>query len=181
MNFAKFVNRGTEVGNSAGDAVQRRLEIYLNDHFAGASAGMRLARRVADAQRNGPFGRELDAIAVQVAEDRAALLEIMRKVSVEPRAVYAWTGRAAELAGRLKPNGRLVRRAQLSSLVELEALRLGVLGKLQGWATLAIAAESDPRLDGERLRELECRAKNQADTLEGMRLTASGMLGHKAA
>lgn len=162
------------------DAAQRRLEIYLNDHLAGASAGMRLARRVAGAQRNGPFGRELEAIAGQIAEDRAALLGIMRDVSVTPRAVYAWTGRVAELVGRLKPNGRLVRRAELSDLVELEAMRLGVVGKLQGWAALAVAAESDPRLDGERLRALESRAKSQADMLEGMRLTASGMLGQKA-
>ena len=158
------------------NAAQRRLDIYLNDHLVGASAGARLARRVADTQRRGPLGRELDLIAVHIAEDREALLEIMRSAGVTPRRTYIWMGRIGERAGRLKPNGRLLRGSELRILIELEAMRLGVLGKLQGWATLAVAAETDPRLDRERLRTLEDRAKDQAEKLEGMRLAASGML-----
>lgn len=155
---------------------QRRLDIYLNDHLTGASAGVRLARRVADTHRGGPHGRELDVIAGQIAEDREALLEIMRRADVEPRRVYVWMGRLGEAAGRLKPNGRLVRGSELKNLIELEAMRLGVLGKLQGWTALAAAAQGDPRLDRERLRTLVDRAESQAAALERMHVATSDML-----
>ena len=49
----------------------------------------------------------------------------------------AW---AAEKAARLKLNGRLLSRSPLSSLEELEMLRLGVEGKAAGWRTLRALA-----------------------------------------
>jgi hypothetical protein len=48
-------------------------------------------------------------------------------------------GRIAERVGRLKSNGRIVRRSPLSSLLELEMLRLAVEGKAACWRTLARA------------------------------------------
>lgn len=158
------------------DPAHRRMEIYLNDHLLGASAGTRLARRTADAERGKPFGRELDAIATEIAEDYAALQEIMRQVGVTPRRTYALVGRVGEYVGRYKPNGRVLRSSQLRTLVELEAMRMGVVGKMQGWAALAVAAEGDSRLDRVRLRSLLDRAKRQAEALETMRLTAARML-----
>jgi hypothetical protein len=70
-----------------------------------------------------------------------------------------------------------VRGSQLSTLVELEALRLGVLGKLQGWRSLSVAAQRDPRLDRDRLRALEEAATRQADALAGICLAAAVLLG----
>lgn len=160
-------------------AVQKRLRVYLNDHLVGASANVQLALRTAGSLRGTPLGHDLDAIAAQISDDYAALVEIMRSVGVAPRRAFALLGRLGERLGRLKLNGRLLRPSRLSTLVELETLRLGVLGKLQGWRSLAVAAERDPRLDADRLRGLEQAAQRQADALAGMCVVAAAVLSQK--
>jgi hypothetical protein len=62
-----------------------------------------------------------------------------------------------EGAARLKLNGYLLTRSPLSSLEELEMLRLGVEGKATGWRTLRMLADRDKRLDPGRLDELISR------------------------
>lgn len=108
-----------------------------------------------------------------MAQDRAALLEIMATLGVPVRSYKvraAWPG---EKAGRLKFNGRLLTRSPLSSLEELEMMRLGVEGKAAGWRTLRAAAEHDHRLDSARLDELIARARRQSDLLESLRIRAA--------
>jgi hypothetical protein len=163
----------------AADAVKRSaqdpLGIYLNDHLAGATAGLELARRVAGAgQLPAADTQTLQRLAVEVAQDRAALLDIMRALGVPVRSYKVWAAWAGEKAGRLKPNGRLRTRSPLSSLLELEMLRLTVQGKEAGWRTLRVQAGTDPRLDAGWLEELGARAAAQADLLEELRLRAAG-------
>lgn len=81
---------------------------------------------------------------------------------------------------RPKPNGHLVDRSPLSSVVELEMLRLGVEGKAAGWRTLRALADRDSRLDKERLNELISRAHRQSDTLEELHVLASSKALHTA-
>ena len=76
----------------------------------------------------------------------------------------------------LKLNGYLLIRSPLSSLEELEMLRLGVEGKAAGWRTLRVLAETDKRLDSGRLDELIARARRQADLLEDLRVRAAGLI-----
>ncbi len=85
----------------------------------------------------------------------------------------AWIG---EKAARLKLNGYLLARSPLSSLEELEMLRLGVEGKAAGWRTLRVLAEVDKRLDPGRLDELISRAQRQADLLEEFRVRAASQI-----
>jgi hypothetical protein len=162
-----------EARGAISEPAHHMLRIYLNDHLAGAAAGAQLADRVARANETKPAGRELSLIARQIHEDHQALLDIMRTLGVRPRRTFAWLGRGAELAGRLKPNGRLVRRSPLAGLVEIEALRLGVLGKLQGWRVLALVAECDQRLDGGSLAALESKAERQAEILGAVHLSVA--------
>ena len=82
----------------------------------------------------------------------------------------AWIG---EKAARLKLNGHLLARSPLSSLEELEMLRLGVEGKAAGWRTLRVLAGTDKRLDPGRLDELIARARRQAELLEELRVRAA--------
>ncbi|RKN45895.1 hypothetical protein [Streptomyces hoynatensis] len=145
------------------------LGVYLNDHLAGATGGLRLARRMTGPRASAEPGPELREIAAEIAEDRAALLGIMRRLDVPVRRYKAYAGGAAELAGRLKPNGRLLRRSPLAGLVELEALRLGVTGKAEAWSVLRELAASDARLDSRLLDELLARALRQGETLDRLR------------
>ncbi len=154
-------------------SAQDPLGIYLNDHLAGATVGLELARRVAGARQVPATGPELQWFADEVAEDRAALLRIMGTLGVPVRSYKVWAAWAGEKAGRLKPNGRLTSRSPLSNLEELEMLRLGVEGKAAGWRTLRELADRDGRLDAAELDELMARARRQADFLEEARVRAA--------
>ena len=52
-------------------------------------------------------------------------------------------------------------------------MRLGVAGKAAGWRTLRVLADTDPRLDRDRLDELIARADSQLSLLEDLRLRAA--------
>ena len=151
------------------------LGIYLNDHLAGATGGVELARRVAGSHGGDQAGT-LRRFAAEVAEDRAALLEFMAALEVPVCAYKVWAAWAGEKAARLKLNGHLLSRSPLSSLEELEMMRLGVEGKASGWRTLRNLAQTDTRLQAGRLDELIARARRQADLLEELRVRAVGQV-----
>ncbi|MGA5454965.1 hypothetical protein [Streptomyces umbrinus] len=148
------------------------LGIYLNDHLAGATLGVDRARSLADAEaaRDPALADAVRPIANEIAEDRADLLRITRSLHVPVRRYKILAGRLAERAGRLKANGRLVRRSPLAPMLELELLRLGVEGKAAGWRTLRRLADADDRLDPVHLDSLLERADRQLETLEQLRL-----------
>ena len=163
--------------SSSGSTLQHRgrdrtdlLGIYLNDHLAGATAGTRRAQYMVRTLRGSPLAEELEPIATEIAEDRTSLLGIMRRLGVPARHYKIYAGAWAEMAGRLKSNGRLLRCSPLSSVVELEFLGLGVEGKTAGWRTLHRLSESDERLEREEFDELIERAQAQRRTLENLRL-----------
>lgn len=149
------------------------LGIYLNDHLAGATAGVSLIDRTAAAHDGTPAGPPLAKLAREIAEDRESLMEMMSDLDVgvaRYKLAGAWV---AERAGRLKLNGRLLSRSPLSSLVELEGMKLGVEGKTAVWRSLRALADEDSRLDVSRLDGLIARAKAQSRTLEKLRVAAA--------
>ena len=149
------------------------LSIYLNDHLAGSTLGVELARRIAGSNASTVYGRVLDALADEIEEDRRTLEEIMARLSVGPdraKLALAWS---AEKAGRLKLNGQLLGYSPLSRLEELEGLSLGVEGKLGLWQALADAYADDPRLRGVDFEELIKRARSQRRRLERQRRRAA--------
>jgi hypothetical protein len=130
------------------------LSIYLNDHLAGSAAGLELARRVGDG-----------TLAGEIEEDRATLIDVMRRLGVDTddaRQAIAWIG---EKALRVKPGGRLH---------DLEALSLGVEGKRVLWEALRHARAGDPRLDGIDFAALSARAQSQRDRVDEERLAEAG-------
>lgn len=149
---------------------QKWLTIYLQDHYAGATAGSRLFRRVAGSHSDPEARRLAGALAAQVDLDRRELGKIMRRLGIRhsrPKEGLAW---GAERLGRLKPNGTLLRRSPLTDVVELEALCLAVEGKALGMKTLLALAETEPNLDAKRVRLLLDRAVAQQARLEELRL-----------
>jgi hypothetical protein len=149
------------------------IGIYLNDHLAGATAGTELARRAAAAVKGTAEAGNLRQFAAEVAQDRSALLRMMAALGIPIRHYKVYVAWIGEKAGRLKFNGRLTSRSPLSSLEELEMLRLGVEGKAAGWHTLRILADQDSRLDRRELDALVARARRQSEFLEEMRVRAS--------
>jgi hypothetical protein len=152
---------------------ESHLSIYLNDHLAGATAGAELARRAAGANRSTAYGPVLERLAEEIAQDRDALLDVMRRLGVgrdRAKVALAW---GAEKAGRLKVNGALLRYSPLSRLEELEMLSLGVEGKHALWQALRRTHADDPRLRGVDLEALIERARSQRRRLERERRRAA--------
>jgi hypothetical protein len=149
------------------------LGIYLNDHLAGSTSGLRLARRLAATKRHSALGGTLAPLADEIARDREALRALMRALDVPERRYKIVAGTLAEAAGRFKPNGRLRRRSPLSNVIELEMLRIGVEGKAAVWTTLGALSGRYPGLDGTELSLLKHRARQQADLLDDLRLQAA--------
>lgn len=158
--------------SSGGPARHRMLGIYLNDHLAGATTGTEPARRMVHEHRRTAYGGELGKLAAEISEDRQALLGVLADLGVSARRhklVAAWL---AERVGRMKPNGRLLRRSGLTLLVELEALRLGALGKSALWRALLSLSSHEARLDADRLEQLLQRAQEQIRTLDSLHARA---------
>ena len=144
------------------------LGIYLNDHLGGSTAGLELFRRAASSAP--PQHRAaLERMTSEVASDREALIDIITLLEVPVRHYKVAAGWLGETLGRVKPNGRLVGRSPLSSLLEVEALVLGVRGKAACWQTLRIAATKDSRISQAQLDELLARADRQSEELERIR------------
>jgi hypothetical protein len=147
------------------------LRTYLEDHHAGSTAGLELARRVAGSEDDPAAAAELREIADEIAADREVLKRLMDEVEASSnrfKDAAAWTG---EKLGRLKPNNRLFSRSPLSRLIELEGLVLGVTGKLAMWESLT--ATFGRRLGSVDLDRMIARAEDQRNRLEALRLAAA--------
>jgi hypothetical protein len=138
------------------------LSVYLNDHLAGATAGVNLAQRTVGGD-----------IAAEIEEDRAALIEVMDRLEVRQDPVKVALGWAAVRAARLRFVAGLLGHAPLGRLEEIEALALGVEGKLALWQALRHTHDSDPRLDDVDLDDLIARARSQRRRLERLRMGAA--------
>jgi len=148
------------------------LSIYLNDHLAGATAGLELARRAASSNRGSPYGPFLEQLAGEVQEDRQILLEVMSELEIGVDRLKVLGGWGAEKVGRLKLNGRLVGYSPLSRVVELEGLMLGVHGKLALWRSLDRLHPQLRRLKRFDFAQLITRAESQLAVLERNRVQA---------
>jgi hypothetical protein len=149
------------------------LSIYLNDHLAGATVGAELARRAAASNRSTDYGQPLAELAAEIAEDRETLAGIMQRLSVGQDRVKLLAAWGAEKLGRLKLNGRVRGYSPLSRLEELEALSLGVEGKVALWQALQRTHGGDPRLRDVDFDELIRRARSQRQRLERRRRRAA--------
>jgi hypothetical protein len=95
------------------------LGIYLNDHLAGATGGLELARRVARSHRGPGAGAAVQRLAAEVAQDRAVLEDIMDALGIPVRAYKVYAAWIGEKAARLKLNGYLLARSPLSGLAQV--------------------------------------------------------------
>jgi hypothetical protein len=147
------------------------LSIYLNDHLAGATFGVELAKRSRASNEGTPLGDFLDRLVGEIETDRETLQKLMRELGIRSDRVKAYVGWAAEKLGRLKLNGQLRGYSPLSRLVELEALYVGITGKQEMWIALQRTLANE--LPGFEFGELWRRAERQAAEVEEHRVEAA--------
>jgi predicted DNA-binding ribbon-helix-helix protein len=152
---------------------EKYLRIYLQDHLAGSTAGLELARRARGSNQGTEYGPPLAQIADEIDADRRQLQGIMEDLGFGADRLKNLAFWAGEKVGRLKLNGELTSYSPLSRVVELEGLFAGVTGKRAVWASLLELAPTEPRLDVALLERLRDRADEQRQTVEELRLKAA--------
>jgi hypothetical protein len=156
---------------SSADA-DRFLAIYLNDHLAGATLGVELARRLRSANKSdAEMGPPLTQICAEVEADRDTLVRLMEQLEVSRDPVKPVLAKLAERLGRLKLNGRIRGYSPLSRVLELELLSGLVGGKMQLWN--ALEQSFGESLDGFDFHDLAARADSQGQRLEDLHLAAA--------
>jgi hypothetical protein len=153
--------------------LNRLLAIYLNDHLAGATAGLELARRALQQNGENDYGRFLATLAEEIDQDRRTLIEVMKRLTIPRSKVKVSAAWALEKVGRLKLNGRIRGYSPLSRLIELEGLAGGIEAKRAMWLALLQTRAGDERLEDFGLDALVARAEDQRQRLEPHRLSAA--------
>ena len=143
----------------------QHLSTYLNDHLSGATAGSRLAARLARTMPD----PELKGLDVDVQRDRETLRRLMGDLGVAESRVKRLLGAAGELGSRLKLRITAQDRG-VAHLLAVETLTIGVEGKLRLWRALEAVEEVDPRLSRPELAQLAGRAEQQLSLLETVRV-----------
>lgn len=152
---------------------QRPLDVYLNDHFAGATFGADLARQL-EAQAEGTdLQPEMTRLAAEIEADLDTLNDLMKRMGCTrnpSKQVAAWV---AEKASRVKLTGLTSPSDELGTFLSIEALSLGIEGKAALWATLRELRDHDPELQSTDLDDLLQRAQRQRQVLETERIAAA--------
>ena len=150
----------------------RLLEIYLADHLAASTAGVALSRRIAQSNAGTALGDVLRRLVAEIEEDRRTLQAILAELGFRESKAKNALASAGEKVARLKLNGQLRGYSPLSRIVELEALSVGVAGKLALWESLKSTPALIERLSGFDLHQLAERAKRQRIEIEEQRINA---------
>lgn len=147
------------------------LTIYLNDHLAGATLAVAVARRVRRANAGEPLADFLGTFLDDVVEEEVLVEDLLRRIGGRADRLKRAGAWLAEKAGRLKLNGALVSYSPLSRVEELEGLILGVRGKRALWGTLRVLQEAGA-FEGVDVGALERRAEGHLAELERHRQEA---------
>jgi hypothetical protein len=149
------------------DENNKLLRIYLEDHYAGATAGAARARRLADAEKDSADADALAGFADDAAADREQLATAMAALGIPTSRIKNELAAIGEKLGALKPNGYVLNRSPLSTIVEIEAMQMAVRGKRSLWESLQVA----PAVAALDLAVLAQRADEQLAVLDEIHRT----------
>jgi hypothetical protein len=151
------------------------IDIYLNDHLAGATGGVELARRICKSNAGErEFAASLGRLCEEIEADRTTLEGLIDGLGISRdrfKPIGAWVG---EKVARLKPNGQLRGYSPLSRVLELEGLAMGITGKKGLWEALRDRDVVAP--PGVDFEQLAIRAEEQRASVEDLHQIAAARL-----
>jgi len=152
------------------------LTTYLNDHVAGSVAAIDLLDHLLERAPTPEAKRLFTDLRAEVAQDQETLQAVVRRTGADEsgwRKAGAWIG---EKLARLKLKFDDSTDGILHELEAVEALSLGILGKLAMWRSLATVGDDVEWLRGIDLDRLQGRALDQHARAEERRLELARML-----
>lgn len=143
------------------------LETYLNDHLAGATAGVNLAKMAAEEHKSDEHGAFFGEIASEISADYDTLQELMTSLGVQESATKS---AAAEIGSKLMaPKFTAGDDDELNAFVTLETLSIGVEGKICMWKALKTIEDSNAAFKQFDIDDLLARGESQRERIEGER------------
>jgi hypothetical protein len=146
----------------------KNLDIYLNDHLAGAVAALELLENLREQHKDEPLAKLLGILRGDIEADKEVLREVLRFLGIEESTVRQTAAWAAEKVARtrLKIAGE-----ETGLVLALEGLIMGIHGKRMLWRSLAVAKVRNPsKWDFEQLQR---RAEDQIERAEAERIKAA--------
>jgi hypothetical protein len=148
----------------------KELESYLNDHLAGSVGALELLEHWAHLHEGRPLGGFFLELEAEIRADQNTLREVMHSFGIEESNVRKAGAWAAEKAGRARLMIAGDEPGSLGLVLTLEGLLMGVTGKRLMWR--ALAATNLPQLKSYDFEELQRRAEQQIERIEGERIRA---------
>jgi hypothetical protein len=144
------------------------LATYLHDHLAGSMIAVDLLTVLRDEHAAEPLGRLAAELLADVEADRAVLRGLTERVGAPTNPVKEAAAWLAEKVMRAKLHRQMS--GELGTFEAVEALALGIQGKLALWLALERIAAEEPRLGGPDYALLAERARSQHARAEAARL-----------
>ncbi|MGA8852374.1 MAG: hypothetical protein WB508_11730 [Aeromicrobium sp.] len=145
---------------------------YLRLHLTGAAGGIELFSR--GERMLDPAARDTTlTIRDELREERQQLLTFARALQKREAPVAAMVAKVSEKVARLKPNGSPLSRGPMDDLVDLEAMRVALAGKLAGYEAMLTVSEQVPGLPSEQLEALRQQALRQHDQVSTLHAKAA--------
>ncbi|MDQ2889311.1 MAG: hypothetical protein M3R65_01990 [Gemmatimonadota bacterium] len=149
------------------------IHTYLRDHLAGAAGAIALMQHVEHAYADSGVALLMTNVRRDVEQDRDTLVRIAAALGAHestPRTLSGWLGeKFAELKLRLDGG----KAGPLHLLEALEAIGMGIDGKLALWSALRTVAASRAALESDDFELLIQRARDQRARVESARLEAA--------
>jgi hypothetical protein len=147
------------------------LAIHLNDHLAGSAGAVELVERTIGQNEGTAVARTLAEILSQIREEQQVLRDLIGALDSGESPLKKAGAWLAEKAARIKLGD--TGSTALARMQALEALAIGIQGKLALWRALQRVADRYPELADIDLVKLERRAREQFERVEEHRIEAA--------
>jgi hypothetical protein len=154
------------------------LHVYLNDHLAGATAGVDLVKTAAE-NHDGELGEFFAQLADEITADYNGLTSLMDQMDAHASGAKEVLAKAGSVVSEAKFSGESTDDPEFGTFLTLETLSIGVEGKLCMWKALKVVQDDHPELKSTDIATFIERAQSQRDRLESKRLevAASALSG----
>ena len=149
------------------------LAVYLNDHLAGSQGALDLMQRLAEDEEHTWVNDTVAEVRAEVAEERAQLEALMDRLQIDKSRSRQVTGWFAEKAAQLKLRIDDPSDGDLRLFESLEAITLGLTGKLALWRALEAVAEHLPAIRGIDYAHYAEQSEEQRRRVEELRIRAA--------
>jgi hypothetical protein len=147
------------------------LEVYLNDHLAGSTVALEIIDQLSAEATD--LSAPLAELKGNIEADRQELLRLMRDLDIRQSRIRRMSGWIAGQLAETKIEIDDQADGQLRRLERLEAIGLGIEGKLRLWEALNAASSVDARLGVLDYEWLIQRARDQWLQVERLRIEAA--------